>query len=205
MRWIAPALAFAKRLAATALAIAPLAWTCGLFFSDLHERPPGRRVAEVAPAILEAPLEADESVGVPLAPDSIPYRAVAVRLEAAAPALVDLRLCGRGRCSERAMNIGSAEVMTLPVPADAAAGGALSLSPAALAGGPVWLRGDAATPALEVIQGYSWRLPARRARRVFRAMAGADVFDASLSACALGLCAAFLVCIVLALRRDIAP
>jgi hypothetical protein len=195
----------ARRMAATALAIGPLVWACALLFSDLHHRPEGRNAAQVAPAVLNAPLQPDETVLIPLAPDTIPYRAVAVRVEAAAPAQMDLRLCGRAECNEREVKIGSGEVVSLQIPADAAAGGALSLSAAALSGGPVSLRGDAVTPAVEVVQGYSWRLPSRRARKVFRAMAGIDGFEVSLGACALALAAGFVASLVLALRTGVAP
>jgi len=202
---IAPAARLVRRLGATALAAAPLAWGGAVFFSDLHHRPPGRRAAEIAPAVLAAPLERAEAIRIPLAPDSIPYRTVALRLEATAPAQLELQICGRGECDDRAVKLASAEVVTLPVPATAAAGGAVSLSPTTLSGGPVSLRGDSATPAVEVIQGYSWRLPARRARRVFHAMAGVDGFGASLAACALALAVGFVVCLVLALGKDVAP
>jgi hypothetical protein len=202
---IAPAAKLVRRVAATALTAAPLVWGGAVFSSDLHRRPPGRRAAEIAPAVLAAPLQPDVPMRIPLAPDSIPYRSVALRLEAAAPAQLELQICGRVECDDRAVKLASAEVVTLPVPHDAAAGGAVFLSPTTLSGGPVSLRGDAATPAVEVIQGYSWRLPARRARRVFHAMAGVDGFDASLVACALALAVGFVVCLVLSLGKDVAP
>ena len=52
------------------------------------------------------------------------------------------------------------------------------------------------TPALEVVQGYSWRLPARRAKEVFHVLAGANLFLPALVACALALAAGAGVSIV---------
>ena len=198
MRAIAPILRVTLRAAVTALVVAPLAWACALFFFDLHARPSGR--VAVAGVEVELPLETRRSVAIPLTADSIPYRGVAVRFEAAAPARVTLRLCGAVSCKDRAMEAGNGEVAILPVPVEAAAGGTLSLSATLISGGPVAIRGDPATPALEVIQGYSWRLPARRAREVFRAMAGADVFLLVLGTCAVALTAALGACLVLGFR-----
>ncbi|TMA37653.1 MAG: hypothetical protein E6J82_18535 [Deltaproteobacteria bacterium] len=36
-------MSLARRAGATALVVAPVAWACGLFALDLHERPKGRR------------------------------------------------------------------------------------------------------------------------------------------------------------------
>jgi hypothetical protein len=191
----------ATRAAATALVLAPLAWACMLFATDLHERPSGRRAVAIAGGEVEVPLEEGRTVAIPLAADSIPYRGVTLRFRVAAPAQVTLRLCGRSSCDERPMEVRNGEVAFLAVPSDAAAGGgALSLTATAVSKAPVALRGDPATPAVEVVQGYSWRLPARRAREVFHAFAGADVFLAALGACALALAAGLVACCVLAFR-----
>jgi hypothetical protein len=114
---------------------------------------------------------------------------------------VTLRLCGTASCIDRAAEVHDGDVVLLPVPGDAAGGGvALSVSWMALSGGPIALRGDPATPAVEVVQGHSWRLPARRAREVSRALAGADVFVGALAACTFALAAAFATCLVVAFR-----
>ena len=200
MTTITPTLSLARRAGATALVVAPVAWACGLFALDLHERPKGRRAVAIAGSQVEVLLEAERTVAIPLAADSIPYRAVAVRFEATAPAQVKLRLCGPTSCDDRAIEARNGDVAVLAVPSEAATGGALSLTSTVVSGRPVALRGDGATPAVEVIQGYSWRLPARRAREVFRAMAGVDLFLAALGACALAIATAFAACQVLSFR-----
>jgi hypothetical protein len=198
MRTIAPVLRVVLRAAVTALVLAPVAWVCALFFFDLHARPSGR--VAVAGVEVQLPLEKGRTVTIPLTADSIPYRGVAVRFEAATPARVTLRLCGAVTCNDRAMEAGNGDLAVLPVPAEAVAGGTLSLTATLISGGPVAIRGDPATPAVEVIQGHSWRLPARRAREVFRAMAGTDVFLFVLGTCAVALTAALGACLVLAFR-----
>ena len=203
MRANAAALNAAGRVTATALVVAPLAWALALFLADLHERPDGRRAFPLADAGVELPVGTPRSVAIPLAVDSVPYRAVAARFRAAAPAQVTLRLCAPSSCNDRALEVGNGEVALLPVPSSAAAGGdVLTLTVTAISGGPVALRGDSATPAIEVVQGHSWRLPARRAREVFHALAGADLFFAALGACALALAAAFAACLVVAMRTQ---
>src|ERR1700682_3437373 len=91
---------------------------------------PGRvRNLAIPGGEVQVPLEAGRTVAIPLAAGSIPYRGVALRFCAAAPAQVTIRLCGPASCNERAMEVRNGEVALLPVPCDAAAGGgALSLS-----------------------------------------------------------------------------
>ncbi|MGZ6125546.1 MAG: hypothetical protein ACXWLR_11340 [Myxococcales bacterium] len=202
MRAIARGPGVAGRAAATALVVAPLAWACVLLLSDLHERPDGRRAVAIPGAGVEVPLVEGRTVAIPLAADSVPYRAVAVRFGAASPARVTLRLCGSAACDDRTMEVANGDVAVLAVPPDAAAGGgALSLTPTAISGGPVALRGDPATPSVEVVQGHSWRLPARRAREVYQALAGADVFLAALGVSTLALALALAACQVLGFRE----
>ena len=190
-----------RRDSGTALIAAPLVWTLVLLFSDLHHRPPGRRAIFIEGARDGVPLRAGRSLSIPLAEDSIPYRGLALRLATAAPAHLTLRLCAGAECSDRTLDVHDGDVAVLPIPRPTALGGrVLSLTAAAVSGGPVELRSEPAVPALETVQGYSWRLPARRARHVFQAMAGADLFVAALAACALALAIAFCVSLILAAR-----
>jgi hypothetical protein len=190
-----------KRASATALIAAPLVWSLVLFFSDLHERPAGRRAIFIQGARDGVPLRVGRSLSIPLAEDSIPYRGLALRLATAAPAHLALRLCAGAECSDRTLDVHDGDVAVLPIPRAAALGGrVLSFTPTTVRGGPVELRSEPAVPALESVQGYSWRLPARRARHVFQAMAGRDLFLAALAACALALAIAFCVSQVLAAR-----
>ena len=201
MRANAPVLKVAAKAAATILVTVPLAWTFVLFLGDLHERPGGRTAIQLAKA--EWPLKTGQSLTIPLPADSVPYRAVAVRFHAAEAGRTTLRLCAASSCTDQAIEVRDDDVAVLAVPADAIASTrALSLTATAISGGPISLRGDSATPAVEVIQGYSWRLPARRAREVFQALAGSDLFPSALVGCAVALAAAFATCLVLAFRNS---
>jgi hypothetical protein len=174
-----------------------LLWGCALFAIDLHARPAGRRAIRVKEG---TSLAVGEPVHIRLAPDSIRYRSVAIRLEAATPAKLTIRLCAaEADCLDRSISIERADVVAFPVPGGGAEG-MLALTATHLSGGPVSLRADSATPAVEVVQGYSWRLPARRAREVYELMAGGDWFVAALAAGSMALAAAFVVCCMLGFR-----
>jgi hypothetical protein len=185
------------RTAATLVCIAPLAWVCLLFAQDVHERPIGHLALDV-----QQRLEPKRAILIPDPPDPIRYRRLSLRLMAAKPAHVELSLCAGSSCSRQSADIADGLIVEIPAPEPAANGGSpLTLTPTAISGGPVSLQAEPATPAAEWIQGYSWRLPARRARQVFHAFAGRDAFLASFWFCVAALGTGFAICIAMGLRE----
>ena len=161
--------------------LAPLIAASALAVRDVTHRPTGRQPAAIAQPVAET-LERGRSIRIDLPQDVFRYRALVVRASAApGRAIVRFRLCFAGACNIHDETVGQHTEIRLTLPATIR-GGRIDLEPLEIAGQRVLLDGRLGAPAIETEQGFSWKLPLRRAREVTLAMAGLDMlFPATLS------------------------
>jgi hypothetical protein len=191
-RWLAP-------LLGTVLLLAPLVSASILLARDLHDRPASRRVVEV---VRGDALAVGEAIVVRIAPSPWPCHAIVLTPAAQVQSDVTVRVCGPDdACVTAHETAADGGPIVLPL-AHGVRAGEVRLTVISATGGRIALRRWGDRPAVEAVQGFSWRLPAIRARELFRAFARRDLLLPALAVHASVLLIAFVVALVLTFDRS---
>jgi hypothetical protein len=160
------------RVVTTAAVLGPLVWVVALFARDLRERPTTRAPVGV-PA--EAWLVAGRTLELRLERGTHPYRTLLVSARTAAPCPLSLRTCAADACVDEAFTAqGEPLLVRLP---RGTRGGTVAIRVLSSCDAGVVVHATDGAPAIEAAQGFSWRLPFARARKVYHAQSGADLLS----------------------------
>lgn len=170
-----------RRITATALLLAPIVWAITSLARDAWARPTGRSgvTPPIAPAELRLVTGAEFRID--LAPDRTTYRRVLLHRSDARDAQLTCRVCMRGTCEVETVRARAGDPIRLDVPRSARSG-TLEIRVLDMSVDSIEVSGRGGAPAVEAVQGFSWALPLRSARRVFAALSGADALVTVLSA-----------------------